>query len=143
MQNLNTKLVWLLFFIIFIHSVTVFAQFYEPSQDEWAIISEQVKGISGLTWFGLAILSVQGLFFICRTAIGDLLGIHRLLILSVLSVIVTIGTKIVRGEAISSALIDSSTLMAYQVLAHQLVIQFGKRKRDAEDLDSIVVDTRE
>jgi hypothetical protein len=116
--------------ILILLSLPVFAQFYDPSQNEWSEVVTRSREFHSLSAFAVAVLLVQGIFLLIRTSLGELIGVHRLLILSILSVVVTIGTKLVQGEPVLLALFDAPTLISYQVLSHQLMKQWRKREED-------------
>lgn len=110
----------------------------EPTKSEWQLFTEGIRGFKGASFFVLALLLVQFLFLLFRTAIGEILGIHRLLVLAILSVGVTIGANLLAGKTvIESIILDSGTLMAYQVLFHQIKRQWEKRDEDLEHLDFV------
>lgn len=124
-----------LFFLIVVFLVTFFvfnsfAQelFAEPMQSDWDQLVNNVKNTGSATWYATAFLLVQSLFLIFRTALGEILGIYKLLVLASLSLLVTIGTNIFSGKSVfESLLLDSGTLMAYQVLVHEAKVQWKKR----------------
>jgi len=104
-----------------------------PSESEWAYLIESIRGLKGASWFMIAVVAVQGVFYLFRSSLGQMLGIYRLLVLAVLSVLVTIGTNIISGKSvIHSVLLDSSTLLAYQVLFYQIKKQWEKREVDGK-----------
>ncbi len=104
-----------------------------PSESEWSDFFNLLRGLKGASWFAVAVVVVQGVFYLLRSSVGELLGIYRLLVLAVLSVLVTIGTNIMAGKTvIHSILLDSSTLLAYQVLFYQIKKQWEKRDQDSK-----------
>lgn len=107
-----------------------------PALSEYERFLIGVRGISGASWFVLALVVAQGLFLLLRTVCGEILGIYRLLVLAILSVLATIGANILGGKTIiQSVLLDASTLMAYQVMFHQIKRQWEKRNEDRERIN--------
>lgn len=109
--------------------------FYPPDINDYEQLISSIKGIHGLTLFGGAFITVQILFFALRGPLGSLLGIHRLLVLSILSVLVTIGTKLISGDSLLTVLTDAPTLLSFQVCLHQFIRQWSKRESDRSELD--------
>lgn len=117
---------YLIFLGLSLISVSALGQFDEPLLSDWQILSQQIHGLHGLGLFGIAFLIVQGLFLIFRTAIGKVLGAYKLIVLAVLSVVVTIGVKLLSGELLLTVLTDGPTLLAFQVLMNQIYQQWEK-----------------
>jgi hypothetical protein len=128
------------YFILIVLSLVSFSafaqQFTDPSASDWMALSTQIHGLLGLGLFGIAFLIVQVLFLLFRTSVGQVLGVYQLLVLSALSVLVTIGAKIVTGQPLISVLTDGPTLIAYQVLINQVMKQWKKMGTDAASLKS-------
>ena len=103
----------------FLIPVTALAQFYTPTPTDWDLLIQNARGAAGAGLFVMALVICQGLFLLFRTALGDLLGFHKLLILAGLSVVVTVGTKLLHGEPWQTVFTDAPTLMAFQVLIDQ------------------------
>ena len=104
-----------------------------PVEREIHEIMESVRGFEGLQGFAFALIFVQGLFLIFRAHLGVFLGFYRLLFVAVLSVVATILVNIVSGKSIvQSVFLDASTLLAYQVLLHQIKKQWEKRGEDVD-----------
>jgi uncharacterized membrane protein len=118
-----------------------FAQFIEPDVNDFESLLNFLHGKGGIGFFGAAFVAVQILFLILRGPLGSLIGLHRLLILSVLSVMVTIGEKLMTGTPLIQAVFDAPTLMAFQVMAHQFMKQWGKRHEDSMELDPDTFDS--
>lgn len=113
-----------------------------PSQSEWDVFIQGLRGLKGMSWFVAALLGVQGLFLLFRTVVGEVLGVYRLLVLAILSVGATISVNILSGKGvIESIILDSSTLIAYQVLFHQIKRQWEKRSDDKARIDAHHVDS--
>lgn len=106
--------------------------FSEPMRSDWDHLISSIKSTGSATWYATAFLLVQSLFLIFRTALGEILGIYKLLVLASLSLLVTIGTNILSGKSVfESLLLDSGTLMAYQVLVHEAKVQWKKRNANS------------
>jgi len=102
----------------------------EPTMDEWQSLTDNFKNSENLDLFGYAFLACQALFLFSRSLVGEHLGLRNLIFLALLSLVVTIGTKYLAGISILTALTDAPTLMAYQVLLHQIVKQWKKKELD-------------
>lgn len=92
-----------------------------------ALQGEETAVVEGIGAFLLASALVQSLFVVFKAQFIKLLGIHRLIVLAALSVIATISVNVVSGKSVVvSVLSDSGTLLAYQVLIHQIKKQWDK-----------------
>lgn len=110
-------------------AVPALAQVFDsPSITEITSFFEMLKAGKSLSFFAVGVLAAQGLFLLFRSRYGaSMLGVHQLLVLAILNVLVTVGMKALTGTPILDALfVDASSLMAYQVLAHQIWKQWGK-----------------
>lgn len=130
-------------------ALPAFAQFAEPLSTEWSRYTDKVRSMDGATTLFIAILIVQGLYLILRTALGDMLGHHKFVVIALLSVLSIMGEKYTRGEPLINVFTDASTIMAYQVLAHQSMkhyreARYGKdRSNDsgnAPDSDELLIE---
>ncbi len=102
-----------------------------PAASEYQAFLNGVRGAKGASWFVLALVGAQALFLLLRSVCGEILGIYRLLVLAILSVLATIASNILGGKSVvQSVLLDAGTLMAYQVLFHQVKRQWEKRNED-------------
>ena len=132
-MNLTRFLLLILVFLLVLCSAQiVLAQNFDaPTQSDWELLVSNIKDAGSPTWFMLMFVVVQSLFLIARTMLGEILGIYKLLVLAILSSLVTIGTNITAGKSLfESILLDSGTLMAYQVLIHELSVQWKRRNED-------------
>ena len=67
----------------------------------------QYRGLKDITLFGVSYLTVQALFMLFRTKIGNVLGIYKLVALSGLSLLVTILAKVASGDPLLTVLSDA------------------------------------
>lgn len=127
--------------VIFFCFLSHAQDFAEPMSSEWQKFVDQVHGAQGMSYFVGALLLVQFIFLLLRTVIGEMLGIHRLLVLAILSLGATISANILSGKSvIDSVLMDAGTLWSYQVLFHQLKRQWEKRDEDRTKLSDAGLD---
>jgi len=128
----------LLILSLFLFS-TVFAQnsvdiFQQADLSELSLAAEKIQLIKSVSLFGFCFVSVQLAFIFLRTKIGDVLGIYKILVLSLLSIAVTILGKILAGQNLLTAFTDAPTLAAYQVFLNQVVKQWSKIEDDKKKL---------
>ena len=77
------------------------------------------------------LLLVQSLFLMFKTHFTEALGIYRLVALGALSLIATIVLNVMLGKTLEKSLLsDSGTLLAYQVLLHQMKKQWNKQESE-------------
>ena len=95
---------------------------------------EELKDLLGMIGqqkgtFGIVVLVTQGLFLLVRSKVGDFLGKWKLLTILLLGTASGLmGLVAFKGLPWIEALTHSTTLIAYQVLAHQLFKQFSKKE---------------
>lgn len=117
-------------------SMDMAIQFAEPAIADWDAFLLMAKGASGLTWGIAALLLVQLLFLLCRTVLGDMLGIHKILILALLCPLANISVGILAGKSVFESIFsNSAVLWSFQIAGAQIVKQWQKRKEDARKLD--------
>lgn len=131
---MNNKIKALLLFLIatFIYQIA-YAQFDEPRLSDWEALLKQVHGLKGFSFFFIGVISVQAIYLLLRTAVGDFLGVNKLYVLSFLSIAVTIISKVTSGAPLVEAIFDGPTLIAYQVFAHQYIKHRKEKSNDSED----------
>ena len=113
----------------------------EPVQDEWDQWLTMLRD-KPATFFTITFVAVQFMFMIFRTVAGEMLGIHKIMVLAILNVFATILANVSTGKSwLHSIFGDAGSLMAYQVLFSQCQVQWRKRAIDCENLpaDSISV----
>ena len=88
-----------------------------------------MENMNGLGTFLLGSALVQCLFVVFKAQFTRILGIYRLFVLAFLSVVATISLNIVHGKTLRESIFsDASTLLAYQVLIHQVKKQWEKQE---------------
>lgn len=103
-----------------------------PTQDFLALLLDSIGKIKGASAMTLAVLVTQILLAFFKTPMGEFAGKYKLLAVLVLSLATGILGLMMSGLDWKAALIHSSTLAAFQVLAHQLYVQFVKKSNEAK-----------
>jgi len=70
------------------------------------------------------------------SSFGEILGIHKLLIISILGVFTSVGVAYLQGGSLLKALFDAKSVIAFQLAIHQVMIQIQKIKSDAQEIKS-------
>lgn len=106
-----------------------------PVQSDWQQVIDLTHRNDSKSLAVIALIICQVLFILSRTMLGEILGVYRLLVLAILSLLVTIGANLMSGKTwVESLLFDAGTLFAYQVAFHQIKRQWEKRRDDQETL---------
>lgn len=93
-----------------------------PSSDEVSAFFSSLKGLTGPLAIAAAV--VQGLMLVIRKYID--LGNYKLLVVLFLSTVFGILSLRIAGVPLSEAMLHAQTLAAFQVLFHQIYVQFVK-----------------
>lgn len=98
-----------------------------PTEDFLALLLQSIGQVKGATGMGIAVLVTQLIMAFFRTPLANFAGKFRLVIVMVLSLAAGLLALKLSGVTWAAALVHSSTLAAFQVLAHQLYVQFIKK----------------
>lgn len=106
----------------------------EISHADFELLSQSVQQMSEFEFKSMAYIMAQILFIGARTRLGDMLGMHKLLILCALNVVVLMLGNFARGADFAQIIFDAPTLIGIQVLVDQLYKQYRKMGEDREKI---------
>lgn len=103
-----------------------------PTQDFVALLLDSIGKLKGASAMSLAVLVTQLLLAFFKTPMGEFAGKYKLLAVLLLSLVTGVLGLMMSGLDWKAALIHSSTLAAFQVLIHQIYIQFIKKANESK-----------
>ncbi len=94
--------------------------------DALQLLLKSLGGLKGAGALAIAVVITQGIMLFFRTKLSSFAGKWRLLIVAGLSLVTGFLSLLVSGVSWQGALMHAETIGAFQVLGHQLFVQFGK-----------------
>ena len=107
-----------------------------PDTAFWSKLLEVLGGAKGMTVKGIVLAVVQLAVVFFRTSFSDFAGKTKLLVVLALSLLATVLGHIFTGMSVPAALLDGTTLAAFQVFAHQLVKHLNEKPQQTIQLGS-------
>lgn len=113
----------ILFALMFL-GVAALADTPVPNQDFWAQLALFVGGLKGASMLAIVVGVSQLVLGFSNSALGDIEGKFKLLIVSGTTVVGTVAGMVTTGMTWTAALFSGAGLAALQVFIHQLYTQF-------------------
>lgn len=125
----------LLIFSLLLTSVICFADdvvaVTPPTGAEWGALIQALGGLKGAGILAIVAVVIQALMFFFRTSLADFAGKWKIVIVTGLSLIGGVVGLRLTGVDWLAAIVNSGTLAAAQVFAHQLITQLTEPPKSA------------